>query len=339
MRLHVDAACDIQHSGYYLEGFRRLLGRECLTFTSEHFGGFKSDRSILAMVLESRDGSRKRIVFDYGDSPKYHEKQYHWSDLYAKKNIRAEDFPLYPKSTQLGPGLPMKTMPPFQTGLLGFRNYLKARDRIGSVREFASMYKQFATRFLDQAQYDSKGVSESDYIHFVCTPWRNEQETNLLRANFMRAAKSLPGMVFDGGFAPRPGWDGTGFDDVMGKPLEPMEAYMRKTLRSLVVFNNPSVKGCHSWKLSEFLSWGKAIISTPLVRMLPAPLVDGVHLIYTDGSLEDMRAKISLLREDAALRKSLETNARAYFEENMLPEKIVSRVLGLAGLPLPANGR
>jgi glycosyltransferase involved in cell wall biosynthesis len=71
--------------------------------------------------------------------------------------------------------------------------------------------------------------------------------------------------------------------------------------------------------------------------MLPAPLVDGGHVLYTDGTQEDMTEKIRLIREDAALRKSLEDNARAYYEEHLRPEKVVSRILQKAGVPLPGS--
>ena len=46
-----------------------------------------------------------------------------------------------------------------------------------------------------------------------------------------------------------------------------------RTARSAVVFNCPAVHGCLGWKLGEYLTLRKAIISTDLGRRLPAPLV------------------------------------------------------------------
>jgi glycosyltransferase involved in cell wall biosynthesis len=144
-------------------------------------------------------------------------------------------------------------------------------------------------------------------------------------------------MDFEGGFSPRPDGYDPGYPDLMWKPFEPLETYMHKTLRSLVVFNNPSVKGCHSWKLAEYLSWGKAIVSTPLIRMLPAPLEDGIHLLYTDGTVQDMTEKIQLLREDVELRKTIERNARAYFDEHFAADRVMAEVLRCAGVVLPGR--
>jgi hypothetical protein len=337
MKIHVDPACDIQHSGFYLMGFMHLFGEDSIVFSGKHGHTFEHNSDVLPVVLEHEDGTRTRLILDYGDSPTYWNNLYEWSDVYAKTNIPEDVHPRYPKSIPMGRGLPMKSYSTVQTLRLGISNYLKARRRIVAPRRFFSLYRLMAFRCLPRELFESRGVSESDYIHFVCTPWKNDDGTNQVRANFMRAAKSIPGVVFEGGFTPRPDGVDMGYGDLVTKPFEPYNDYMKKTHRSLTVFNNPSVKGCHSWKLAEFLCWGKAIVSTPLLRMLPAPLVDGVHLLYTDGSQEDMVEKIRLIREDAALRKSLEDNARAYYEEHLRPEKVVSRILQKAGVPLPGS--
>jgi glycosyltransferase involved in cell wall biosynthesis len=337
MKIYVDPACDIQHTGFYLQGFMGLFGADSVVFDDRHGLSFHHNSDILALVLEGEGGNTTRVILDYGDTPKYWNRLYEWSDVYAKTNIREEDFPSHPKSIPLGRGLPMKSFSTYRTLGLGVSNFLKARHRIKDARRFFSLYRQMAFRSIGRGRFETMGVSEPDYIHFVCSQWKNDDGTNQVRANFMRAAKSIPGVVFDGGFTPRPDGIDMGYGDLITKPFEPFNDYMKKTHRSLTVFNNPSVKGCHSWKLAEFLCWGKAIVSTPLLRMLPAPLVDGVHLLYTDGSQEDMVEKIRLIREDAALRKSLEDNARAYYEEHLLPEKVVSRILQKVGVPLPGS--
>jgi len=337
MKIHVDPACDIQQSGFYLLGFMRLFGEDSLVFDGRHGLSFVQNSDIHALLLKGEDGKTTRLILDHGDSANYWKSLYEWSDVYAKTNIREEDFYTRPKSIPLGRGFPIKSFSTLHTLRLGLSNYIKASPRIKNPRRFFSHYQRTALRCLPYHRFETRGESDPDYIHFVCSQWKNDNGANQVRANFMRAAKSIPGVVFDGGFTPRPDGVDMGYGDLMTKPFEPFNDYMKKTHRSLTVFNNPSVKGCHSWKLAEFLCWGKAIISTPLLRMLPAPLVDGVHLLYTDGTREDIVEKIRLIREDPALRKFLEDNARAYYEEYLQPEKVVARILRNAGVPIPGS--
>lgn len=337
MKVYVDPMFDIQHSGFYLKALESLLGPGCLEFSNRYSQGQRQNSDILSLVVESDDGKKSNVILDFGDSPNYRERLYEWADVYAKTNIREDDFPQYPKSMPLGRGLPLRAFSPLRTLWIGISNLPRCRDRITDWRSHLSTFRAMAFRALTQQQYDHPGRSENDYVHFVCTPWKNDAETNGLRANFMRAVKSLPGMVFEGGFSPRPDGYDPGYPDLMWKPFEPLETYMRKTLRSLVVFNNPAVKGCHSWKLAEYLSWGKAIVSTPPIRMLPAPLEDGVHILYTDGTLEDMTEKVRLLREDEELRRTIERNARAYYDEHLAADRVMASVLRRAGVALPGG--
>src|SRR5262249_47673698 len=105
--------------------------------------------------------------------------------------------------------------------------------------------------------------------------------------------------------------------------------YLAKTRSSALVFNTPAVWSCHGWKLGEFLALGKAIISTPLVRELPAPLVHGCHIHYVDGSLDSIRAAIQLLLNDHDYRKHLERNAYDYYSSFLSPKRVVERLLDL----------
>jgi glycosyltransferase involved in cell wall biosynthesis len=82
------------------------------------------------------------------------------------------------------------------------------------------------------------------------------------------------------------------------------------------------------------MAWGKAIISTPPVRMFPEPLVDGEHWLLTDGSVEDIEAKIRLLQSDPELHARLEENARAYFDKYLSPNAVMKRIMERAGSAL-----
>ena len=106
-----------------------------------------------------------------------------------------------------------------------------------------------------------------------------------------------------------------------------MSAYLTKVGRSDVRFNNPAVHGCLGWKLGEFLALGKAIVSLPLDRALPAPLEHGVHIHIVDGSPESLDDALARLRSDDAYRTMLENNARGWYEEHLAPHRLAARLL------------
>jgi glycosyltransferase involved in cell wall biosynthesis len=142
----------------------------------------------------------------------------------------------------------------------------------------------------------------------------------------------MKGIRFEGGLSPRRSARGdrnfraTGYEPHLSRRFTPLE-YLEKTRASAVVLNNPAYEGCHSWRLAESLALGKAIISTPIVRELPAPLVHGTHLHCVDGSVESFRSAIGMICGDADYRARLETRARAYYEEYLAPTAVVRRIL------------
>jgi glycosyltransferase involved in cell wall biosynthesis len=106
--------------------------------------------------------------------------------------------------------------------------------------------------------------------------------------------------------------------------------YLPRVQRSMVAFNTPAVHGCHGWKLGEYLALGKAIVTTPLLRALPAPLVHGEHAHIVDGSVESLCEAITLLREDRGYRMRLERGARAYFDQYLAPRRVIERLIEAA---------
>ncbi len=331
MKVYVDPACDILYTSLYIEGLRRLYGRDSVIFTSKHFREFRHNNDYACMLFEGEDGRRCKVAIDFGDSKSFRMGAYEWSDVYAKVNLTEEDHQAYGKSFPIGPvGPGVRIYSLAGTFLRGLLNLIDAFGRIPDKKRYISDYKALLRR-LTYDSYLSAGTSRTDYVHFITSIWKNDPETNAYRADFMRAVKGIPGLRFEGGFAPRPDKAYLGYDDLIGEAFEPLETYMVKIKQSLVVFNTPAVKRCHGWKLPEFLAWGKAIISTPLERMLPAPLVDGEHLLITDGTRADMEAKIRLLMSDPVLRTRLERNAHQYYMDYLAADKVIARILQQAG--------
>ena len=85
--------------------------------------------------------------------------------------------------------------------------------------------------------------------------------------------------------------------------------------------------GCLGWKLGEYLALGKAIISTPIQRQLPADLEHGTHIHVVDGSEDSIRDAIQRITCDGAYRLRLEVNSRAYFDRYVNPQSAIERLV------------
>lgn len=332
LTLRIDPASDALYAHYYLQGALMLTPKLRIIYDGSPFSAFKHTKDYVPMLLEDHSGEIRKIVIDFGDTRTFRRPLYEWADVYAKVNLTPEDHDQYDKMMPLGPAsLGVRVYPKWLIPVVALRNYLKARSRIPSLSDFFSSYKATLRR-LSYDGYREALVSQPDYVHFVSTLWKDDKVANDYRVHFMDAVKSVGGFNFEGGFAPRADGQHFGYDPYIGPAFESLDTYREKIGRSFVVFNTPAVKQCHGWKLPEFMAWGKAIISTPPVRMFPEPLVDGEHWLLTDGSTEDIAAKIRLLKSHPALHARLQKNARAYFDKYLRPDAVMRRIIERAGL-------
>jgi glycosyltransferase involved in cell wall biosynthesis len=174
--------------------------------------------------------------------------------------------------------------------------------------------------------------SEPDYVFFAAWPWAKHPDVNPPRITYVEACRRADGLEFEGGFAPRRRRDVPEVLAFSTHHRYPIHEYLDKIGRSAVVFNNPAVHGCLGWKLGEYLALGKAIISLPIERALPAPLEHGVHLHLIDGSPESFDDALDLLRRNHSYRRTLEINARQWYLEHLEPSRLAHRLLGLLGV-------
>jgi hypothetical protein len=232
------------------------------------------------------------------------------------------------KVLPIGPTFPFKVFGPAQCWWNAARNYLLAGKRIELVKSHFARWRAHWKYRLPGAAY-VPGRSEPDYVFFSATLWKQEAAgCNDYRARFIDACLSLDWLRFEGGFAQR--WQVPGYEkySVSHRPSHP--EYVEKTKRSTVVFNSPTVAGCHGWKLAEFLAMGKAILSLPPKRELPAPLRHGEHVHYVEPTAESMREAITRIARDEEYRRKLEHNARAYYQEYLQPKRVIERLLAAA---------
>lgn len=292
------------HHAYFLTGLREL-GQ---TVRYRRFPGPVADGSLVLIA----DG--RRIIVSANDRVDVPDGHLEWADIYAKVNL---DRALAPGAIAVGPsfGLP-----------------LARPDRIRIAALTRRWPRAGGWDRLPIGAY-APGSSEPDYVFFTAWPWSKHPEVNPPRRAFIEAARAS-GVRFEGGFAPLRRGPRPGYADVSAPKKYPIGEYLAKVRRSAVVFNNPAVHGCLGWKLGEYLALGKAILSMPLTRDLPAPLVHGEHLHVVDEPA-GIDGALRLLLADHDYRRHLETNASAWYREWLAPARVMERVLATATAARP----
>jgi glycosyltransferase involved in cell wall biosynthesis len=320
--VRIDPAFDAYYHGYYVEGFSRLFGR--------HVGiagrDFPKPGNFLAAIV---DGAH--VCIDTQDRADPFAEALEWSDAYGKVNYLAEAIPQgqRAKTFPVGPGFGIRRWGIAGTPIAALRHRAAAGRRISGEREFfANYWRQL--RYRVRLERYAPATSDPDYLFFVGSLWADDPLCNSRRATFLRVARSLPGVTFEGGFAPRSATRVGGFEELTLARRTTLQEYLAGLRRSAVAFNTAAVFDCLGWKLGEYLALGKAIVSLPLTREMPSPLRHGEHVHYVDGSEGEIREAVERIRRDHDYRRRLESGARRYFEEITAPESCVKRLVAAA---------
>ncbi|SDB21855.1 hypothetical protein SAMN03097699_0147 [Flavobacteriaceae bacterium MAR_2010_188] len=324
-KIYVDPSCDILYSSFYIYGLQQVYGKKQIKFISKYFKDFKHDNHFFAFVVVNNK-SIKKIIIDFTDSSNIDEKVLNWCDVYGKINLE-ENLEYSEKIVAIGPSFGIQIYNPIETVFIAIKNFIKSSSRIPNKRRFFSDYRSQLKRpsYSDYLPERTK----PNFIFFLSSLWKREISTNSYRSNFIKACKENQNIEFKGGFAPRSKNDIQGFEEnTLGDRMS-IDEYLHNTKLSILVFNTPAVKSCHGWKLAEFLCLGKAIITTPLSRVMPGSIIAGVHYLQSDGSKSDISLKIESLVNDSAKRLALETNARKYFMENLEPKIVIQKLLSM----------
>lgn len=333
MKILIDAACDIYYSSFYIAGLQQVFGRNCVRFSSKPFNQFNFNNHFLAFTLDNGQ-VLKKVIVDFADSSHLDPIAHDWCDAYFKINIDAAINYQSDKLVSIGPGFGVRIFSPVYALIFAFANMIKAYTRIKQAKRFLGNYRaQWRRPTIHEYQ---PNIGQDGYVFFVASIWKKEALTNEFRANFIRACKKTQ-LNFEGGFAPRSDKLITGFEALTMPTRISMADYISKTKKSMLAFSTPAVLQCHGWKLGEFFALGKVIISTPLTRKLPINVIDGSHLIFTDGSEQDIAKKIQVLSSDAQLRQMLSDNARKYYKEHLSPTAVVEQILANLRLNNPGE--
>ncbi|HKY37049.1 MAG TPA: hypothetical protein VJN18_13980 [Polyangiaceae bacterium] len=331
--IRIDPRFNIPYYSLYLDGLVRMFGRGSLRF--DH-GGMPAetefDDGFAFVVQRGRATSKReyRVYVSANDFSRYDRLALAWCDRYGIVNLDPNE-PVPGDAGKVIPLGPSFGVQRWGKSLLGtYRDVVELMSRAGypaavNLHRLRSMRRYFFERVPEPEL--CPGASSDDYVFYVAWPWKKHAEVNPPRARFMRACKAMRGVQFEGGFVPRRHNDVSGIDDITAERVYPFRSWLERTRRSALVFNCAAVHGCLGWKLGEFLALGKATLSVPLQRRMPAELAHGEHVHLVQDSPEAIGEGVARLLGDAAYRKRLETGARAYYLRYLAPESVVSRLV------------
>ena len=338
--LWVDPRAKVSYAGFYLAGFIEVLGAERVRFARRPFCDLSQHSQeedfdqYFAARLEPVGGPALKLVIDYRDRSRLSRTALDWADVYGKVNLHGDELAgletaQIRKVVPLGPGFGIRLWPWVATLAHFFRNTWRSRKQTpASFRAQVAAY-HWQLRRQPLTTY-SAVQSAPDYAFHVSKLYQKQahgEKTNLMRAEFIRACRARAPR-FEGGLVCSSSPVPQGYEDVaISSGVSPAQ-YLENVRRSAVVFSTPAAWGCLGWKLGEFLALGKAIVSTPIEHALPAPLEHGEHLLLA-ANPEQLKDSINRLFSDAVLRRRLERNASAYFDQWLHPAAIARRLMAM----------
>jgi hypothetical protein len=327
-----------EHAAYYLSGVPEAFGTEDLPLTRDGFPERYHDNKPLAFVVR-RGSVERRVYIAADDMPELDPAALAWADVYGKVNL---DRDLVPRGYEdavvpIGPSHALKLWSLPRSLAMAWRTE-RAGGLLCGRREHVRRFYLQASRRLEHSAYEP-GRAEAGYAFYNGWLWAKHPEANGPRAEFMRACQALaPEIRFEGGFTPRRRDDVPEFADVTASRTYTLAEYLERIKRSAVVFNNPAAHHCLGWKLAEFLRLGKAIVTLPLSREMPAAVVHGEHVHVVDGTLEAIQDAVRLITRDEEYRRHLERGARSYYLEHLTPRRVLDR-LATRALDRTSTGR
>ena len=322
-QLVVHPAADLGYASFVLDGLARVLGPDAIAYSTDGFPKPLSPGRFIAFYRADRPGARAFIALhDHAD---LNEMALTWARVVGMVNVATADAKEHSKILPIGPafGVRLRSRRATARHVVAAARFAGGRDA-GAVVRGAWVHQRRRV----QSDVYRPTVSDPDYVFFTAWPWVKHPDVNPPRIEFIDAVRRSRDLHFEGGFAPRRRGMPNYFAGYTAPKRYPMREYLEKISRSALVFNNPAVHGCLGWKLGEFLALGKAIVSTPLGdRALPEPLVHGEHLHIVDATSSAYDEAIDCIRHDLEYRLHLEANARRWYERNLAPESVATRLL------------
>ncbi len=330
MKVYLDPACNISYASFYIVGLRELFGSSNVVFTSRFFKTLHYDLAkthALAFVIDG-----KQYVIDMSDSNAvFYDEFLEWADIYGKVNYFQNKLPqrYAHKIVRVGAnyGIACCGTNKWHALFWAIWHYAQAYDRI--KKSYRSLLCPYLTLYKRKEISSGLSTVGSRSIFMVSRYWKGQEYANSSRINFIRACKRLQqeGLIsFVGGMVPDTA-DSDCPQDVRLQEEIPYDEYMRALQKSLLVFNTPAYHLCHGWKLPEFLSQGKIILSTPFVNELPYPLLHGKHAYFAETDELSLYDALKAIVTNQELQATLEQGSREYWRDYARPAMCVKRFI------------
>ncbi len=334
----IDPSSKMVYASFYIKGLYNIFGKTNISYSAKYFKKLKRkteshswDQYMAFVVIES--GRISRYIVDFRDKTSVKESAYEWCDKYGKINFSLEltDRRFHDKIVSIPPGYAIKIWGIWEAAFHCIRNLMLCRfSPVVSYRYFFTDYFGQARRASIE-DYLKPAVKKqtSPYVFLIGTLWPHKncvEGTNKFRKTFIEAVRASD-IQFEGGFFvsdEHPDYEE--YKHLLISNWYPNKKYIEKTKLSDIVFNTPAVHDCHGWKLGEFLTLGKAIVSTPLTHELPEKLVHGVNIHFIRNTNEIEEA-VEMLIVDNAYRERLSAGARSYYNKYVSPERVIEMLI------------
>jgi hypothetical protein len=338
-KVYIDPTIRLQYSTYYILGLYEVFGKENVKFSGKYFKDLdrKSESNAynhyMAFVIKSKYDLTKYII-DFRDKRTVKDKAYIWCDKYAKINFSETitEKKYRDKIIFIPPSFCVKIWGKYEMIYHLILNFLKSNFSllVPLKRHFTDYYSQYKRPTLNEYTNHEISKTKSNFVFMIGTLWPHKnciEGTNLLRKSFVEACVSNKNISFEGGFFTSPKHPQyEEFKEFAYTKRIKTSEYIKKTKKSLFVFNTPAVHECHGWKLGEYLAMGKAIISSPITNSLPKNMVHGknIHFISNPSEIKDA---ISLIAENHSYCNSLEKGAQDYYNNYSSPKAAIEHIL------------
>ena len=168
-----------------------------------------------------------------------------------------------------------------------------------------------------------------------CFPSIDAEDVKMIhnqRSSLIRLLKRGLGDYFVGGIVPSQIAYELFEDCITNEKTDPV-SYLNLIKNSKICIYTKGLENSPARKLPEYLSQAKCIVAERFSTELPLPLEHGKNIMYFDTNEECLEICKSLLNNPSKIN-ILSINARSYYEENILPENNLKRVLKIMGCDL-----
>ena len=166
----------------------------------------------------------------------------------------------------------------------------------------------------------SVNIEKRNYVFFSSSIWKSEEETNAIRAEFIRYCKADKRINFEGGFIPRSDGNNFNFQKELNNVKYTPKMFSKLSKRSKVVLNNAAVWGAVSWRLAEYLNQGLFVLSFPFKIELPVPLKHEKE-IFSIEKTDEFKTVFDKVFSDSDYHQNIAKQGKIYFNTYCTPSK------------------